>query len=87
MGRCRNCTTCIAYCNMLNRKDNLCGLGFPVQEHLETTRNQWCITVRPVDNLCSCVPKPKSKEEFIQIAKERGIDWDPDDVITIADIF
>ena len=85
MARNRNCTTCIAYCNMLDGE--LCGLGFPVGEYTETYLDRWQIKVCPVDNLCTCVPKPKTKEEFIRIAKERGIDWDLDEVIDMNDIF
>ena len=85
MSRNRDCTTCIAYCNMLD--GDLCGLGFSVHEYAETHLGQWQIKVCPVDNLCTCVPKPKTKEEFIQSAKERGINWDPNEVIDTNDIF
>ena len=85
MARKRDCTTCIAYSNMLD--GDLCGLGFPVQEYAETHLGKWQIKVCPVDNLCTYGPKPKTKEEFIRIAKERGIDWDLDEVIDTNDYF
>lgn len=78
----RDCESCIAYSNMLGGPDYRCGLGFQVEEALETDeRQRWRLFVRPFQDVCEVVPQPKTKEEFVRTAKERGIDWDIDEVL------
>lgn len=42
----KNCLNCIAYCNLL--PDGKCGLGFEIEEVLETSAG-FSIAVHPVD--------------------------------------
>ena len=88
MRRKHDCTDCIAYCNILNASvhDYCCGLGFKVEEVAEGGDGTWRIAVHPREE-CTIPHMPKSKEEFVQIAKERGIDWDINDVITEDEIY
>ena len=45
----RDCTKCIAYCNMLGGEENLCGLGFEVVEDVEGRYGSW-----DVENISFC---------------------------------
>jgi len=81
-GKHRDCETCIAYSNMLYDRDYRCGLGFQVEEAIETDELQrWRLFVRPYQDECEVVEQPKTKEEFVRTAKERGIEWDIDEVL------
>ena len=78
----RDCETCIAYYNMLGGDDNRCGLGFRVVEEAETDDfPQWHGYIRPYQDECETVSQPKTKEEFVAISRELGIDWDVDEVL------
>ena len=80
---CRNCTECIAYCNMLD--GNVCGLGFKVEEVVEGGYGTWNVMVRPYENNCEKINMPETKEDFIKTAAYLGIEWDIDDVLSADD--
>ncbi len=65
----RDCTECIAYCNMLGGEGYRCGLGFEV----------------PYENSCSSIELPTTKEEFVQTAAKLGIEWDIDEIADFDD--
>lgn len=69
----RDCTKCIAYCNMLGGEENLCGLGFEVEEDVEGGYGSWDMVIRPRDNKCEKISMPKTKEEFVETAKTLGV--------------
>ena len=73
----KNCSDCIAYCNML--PDGKCGLGFEIEEVMETSAG-FSIAVHPVDE-CT-VAMPRTRKDFVKKAAERGIEWDSGDVVT-----
>ena len=62
---CKNCTECIAYCNMLD--GNVCGLGFKVEEVVEGGYGTWNVMVRPYENNCEKIDLPKTKEDFLNL--------------------
>ena len=70
----RDCTECIAYCNMLGGEGYRCGLGFEVIEDVE-----------PYENSCSSIELPTTKEEFVQTAAKLGIEWDIDEIADFDD--
>ena len=78
---CRNCTECIAYCNMLD--GNVCGLGFKVEEVVEGGYGTWSVVVRPYKSECEKIDLPKTKEDFIKTAADFGIEWDIDDILPV----
>lgn len=83
----RDCDNCIAYCNMLGGLDNRCGLGFRVVDEVETDElQQWHCYLRPFEDECEAVPQPETKEEFIEIARQLGIEWKPDEVYDLKDL-
>lgn len=57
----RDCTKCIAYCNMLGGEENLCGLRFEVVEDVEGGYGSWDMVIRPRDNKCEKIFLPKTK--------------------------
>ena len=83
----RDCTTCIAYCNMLHDKsgDYKCGLGFECYEDFEQGGRMLKVAVHPVNDECEKVPKPRSKKEFVETAASLGIEWDIEDVVNISE--
>lgn len=81
----RDCTKCIAYCNMLGGEENLCGLGFEVEEDVEGGYGSWDVVIRPRDNKCEKISMPKTKEEFVEAAGKLGIKWELDEVISIGE--
>ena len=50
----RDCTECIAYCNMLGGEGYRCGLGFEVVEDVEGGFGMWIAVVHPYENSCRC---------------------------------
>ena len=76
----RDCLDCIAYYNMLGEGDNQCGLGFEVMEEIEGGYGTWSVVIGPYENACEVIPQPKTKEEFIKAAAERGIKWELEEV-------
>ena len=84
----RDCTNCIAYCNLLSGKDYRCGLGFEVIEEMESDHGKWKVTVHPYNNSCEAIKKlPTTKEEFVKTAARLGIAWDVEDVADPDDIY
>ena len=84
----RDCLDCIAYYNILGEayyQCYQCGLGFEVMETLEEVDGVWSVVVRPYKDACEIVPQPKTKEEFIRVAEERGIMWHIEDVQDVED--
>ena len=69
----RDCTECIAYCNMLGGEGYRCGLGFEVVEDVEGGFGMWIAVVHPYENSCSSIELPTTKEEFVQTAAKLGI--------------
>ena len=59
----RDCTECIAYCNMLGGEGYRCGLGFEVVEDVEGGFGMWIAVVHPYENSCSSIELPTTKEE------------------------
>ena len=70
----RDCTECIAYCNMLGGEGYRCGLGFEVVEDVEGGFGMWIAVVHPYENSCSSIELPTTKEEFVQTAAKLGIE-------------
>ena len=83
----RDCAECIAYCNMLGGEGYKCGLGFEVVEDCEGGYGTWHVVVHPADNSCSEIELPVTKEEFVEAAAKRGIEWDIDEVADHDDIY
>ena len=83
----RDCTECIAYCNMLGGEGYRCGLGFEVVEDVEGGFGMWIAVVHPYENSCSSIELPTTKEEFVQTAAKLGIEWDIDEVADYDDIY
>lgn len=83
----RDCTECIAYCNMLGGEGYKCGLGFEVVEDCEGGYGTWRVVVHPAENFCSEIELPATKEEFVKAATRRGIEWDIDEVADFDDIY
>ena len=83
----RDCTKCIAYCNMLGREGYKCGLGFDVIEDIEGGSGTWKVVVHPFEDSCSSIELPTTKKEFVEVAAKLGIEWDIDDVADQNDIF
>ena len=83
----RDCTECIAYCNMLGGEEYRCGLGFEVVEDIEGGDGIWNVVVHPYKNSCETTELPTTKEEFVKTAAKLGIEWDIDDVADLDDIF
>ena len=83
----RDCTECIAYCNMLGGEGYRCGLGFEVVEDVEGGFGMWIAVVHPYENSCSSIELPTTKEEFVQTAAKLGIEWDIDEVADFDDIY
>jgi hypothetical protein len=83
----RDCTECIAYCNMLGGEGYKCGLGFEVVEDCEGGYGTWSVVVHPAENSCSEIELPATKEEFVEAAARRGIEWDIDEVADLDDIY
>ena len=78
MPRKRDCSDCLAYTNMCD--GDSCGLGFKIEEAVEGGDGTWRVIVHPLE-ICSVPHKPRNKEEFVQMARDRGIDWDIEDVL------
>lgn len=83
----RDCTECIAYCNMLGGEENKCGLGFKVVEDCEGGYGTWSVVVHPYKNSCSTIELPSTKEEFVEAAAKLGIEWDINEVTDFDDIY
>ena len=83
----RDCTKCIAYCNMLGREGYKCGLGFDVIEDIEGGSGTWKVVVHPFEDSCSPIELPTTKKEFVEVAAKLGIEWDIDDVADQNGIF
>lgn len=81
----RSCVDCMGYCNMLGGKEYRCGLGFLVQEEVEGGYGTWDFTVHPFNDECEMITLPNTREEFVEIASRRGIDWDIDDILTVEE--
>ena len=84
----RDCLGCIAYYNMRDEayyQCYQCGLGFEVMEELEEVDESWSVVVRPYKDACEIVLQPKTRGEFIQVAEERGIKWNIEDVQDVED--
>lgn len=75
--RTNDCTDCIAFVNMLT--GYRCGLGFQLEDRLERGDAIWEINVYPFD-ACTISHRPATKEEFVSMAKERGIEWEISEV-------
>ena len=82
----RDCTECIAYCNMIGGKDYRCGLGFEVVEEVEGGYGAWEAVVHPYENGCAGIELPKTKEEFVSTAAKLGIMWELDEVVSIEEV-
>ncbi len=83
----RDCTKCIAYCNMLPGEGYRCGLGFEVAEELARGGGSWGIVVHPSRNACEAVKMPATKKEFVETAAKLGIEWNIDEVADPGDIY
>lgn len=79
----RDCTECIAYCNML--EGDRCGLGFRSMEDIEGGNGGWSVTVHPYDNECEKIELPTTKQEFVDTASTLGIEWGIDEVQSIEE--
>lgn len=83
----RDCTECIAYCNMLGGEGNRCGLGFEVAEDIEGGYGTWNVVIHPFEDSCNLKKLPTTKEEFVETAAKLGIEWDIDEVADLDDIY
>jgi len=83
----RDCTECIAYCNMLGGEDYKCGLGFEVVEDIEGGYGTWNVVVHPFEDACNSIELPTTKEGFVETAAKLGIEWDIDEVADRDDIY
>jgi len=81
----RDCTKCIAYCNKLGGEENLCGLGFEVEEKIECGYRSWDVLIRPHDDKCEKISLPKNIEEFVETTKTLRIEWELDEVISVEE--
>ena len=77
----RNCEDCFAYWNMLD--GDTCGLGYPVVEYSETVLNIWHSGVCPENHACDGIPMPKSKDDFMRLAQQLGLDWNEDELVEV----
>lgn len=75
----RDCTECIAYWNML--EGDVCGLGFKVAEDAVGGYGTWSTEVHPVENACTEIAMPTTREDFVKAAADLGIEWDIDEVV------
>lgn len=53
---------------MLDGEENLCGLGFEVEEDVEGGYGSWDVVIHPRDNKREKIFLPKAKEEFVETA-------------------
>ena len=81
----RDCTECIAYCNILGGEEYKCGLGFEVSEEIEGGYGTWEVIVKPYNDGCRDVDLPQTKEEFVRTVASLGIEWDLDEVVDSKD--
>ena len=72
---------------MLDGEENLCGLGFEVEEDVEGGYGSWDVVIRPHDNKCEKIALPKTKEEFVETAGKLGMGWELDEVISVEEIY
>ena len=86
MARRRSCGNCIGYCNMLHGRDYRCGLGFEIEETFDRISKGMAIGIHPYQDACTVIPKPRTKEEFVRAAADRGIEWDIQDVYLPSEI-
>ena len=75
-----------AYNNHLPGSYDKYGLGFDMVEDLETGSRGMTMVVFPFEGACNNIEMPKTKEEFVEIAKELGIEWDINKVIDLDDL-